>query len=302
MTEPGVASSDATNICTTIKRDGNDYVINGHKWFISGAIRPECRIFVLLGKTRSDGPVHKRMSMILVPRDAPGVNILRPLAVFGDEHDHAEIIFENVRVPVENLLQKEGDGFEIAQGRLGPGRIHHCMRTIGQAEMALAAMVHRVGMRKAFGQILKNKDTIREKIAEARLDLTKSRLLCYAAAAMADDRGFKDARVYIAMTKVDAPRMALKIIDEAIQMHGAHGLSQDSELSELYKYVRHVRLADGPDIVHLNTIATIELSKGSTELGRKVSGKNTNIEKYGKYAEVYGVLTPKPGEFQLAKL
>eukprot|EP01126_Amoeba_proteus_P051396 TRINITY_DN6132_c0_g2_i6.p1 TRINITY_DN6132_c0_g2~~TRINITY_DN6132_c0_g2_i6.p1 ORF type:complete len:452 (+),score=85.40 TRINITY_DN6132_c0_g2_i6:37-1392(+) len=299
MTEPGVASSDATNISTTIVRDGDDYVINGHKWYISGAIRPECKVFILLGKTRDDGPAHKRMSMILVPRDTPGVNILRPMAVFGDEHDHAEIIFENVRVPKKNLLLEEGSGFEIAQGRLGPGRIHHCMRTIGQAETALAAIVHRVGIRKAFGSVLSSKDSIREKIAEARLELTKSRLLCYAAAATADDKGFKDARVFISMTKVDAPRMALKIIDEAIQIHGAHGLSQDSELAELYKFVRHVRLADGPDIVHLNTIASYELAKGSSDIGRKVSGKNVNIEKYGKFASVYGKLTPHPGASKL---
>merc|ERR1719380_323876 len=286
MTEPGVASSDATNISTRIEADGDDYVINGHKWWISGAIRPECKVFVLLGKTSFTGPLHKQQSMILVPRDAPGVKILRPLAVFGEEHDHAEIIFDNVRVPKTNIVLGEGRGFEIAQGRLGPGRIHHCMRTIGSAEQALSAIVYRVQNREAFGGELSKKATIRQTIAEARLDITKSRLLCYLAAVQADEHGFKAAKSYIAMTKVDAPRMCLKIIDEAIQVHGAHGVSQDSELSELYTHVRHVRLADGPDIVHLNTIAKEELKKASSVMGEMVSGTNKNIEKFGKFQHV----------------
>jgi acyl-CoA dehydrogenase len=286
MTEPGVASSDATNISTTIKRDGNDYVINGHKWYISGACRPECKVFILLGRTGSGDSLHNQHSMILVPRDAPGVTILRPLGLFGHIHDHAEIIFDDVRVPVSNMLLGEGRGFEIAQGRLGPGRIHHCMRTIGTAEQGIDAIIHRAHNRVAFGKKLTNHDTIRQVLAEARIDITKSRLLCYLAAVQADDNGFKAAKSYIAMTKVDAPRMCLKIIDEAIQVHGAHGVSQDSKLSDLYTHIRHVRLADGPDIVHLNTIAKEELKKKSSVMGAMVSGKNHNIEKYGKFDHV----------------
>merc|ERR1719321_97149 len=286
MTEPGVASSDATQICTKIERDGNDYVINGHKWYISGAIRPECKIFILLGKTRFDGPQHQQQSMILVPKDTLGINILRPLGLFGHLGDHAEIIFDNVRVPKSNIVLGEGRGFEIAQGRLGPGRIHHCMRTIGTAEQALDAIIHRAHNRTAFGKVLANQATIRQSIAEARMEITKSRLLCYLAAVQADEYGFKAAKAYIAMTKVDAPRMACKIIDEAIQVHGAHGVSQDSPLTGLYTHVRHVRLADGPDIVHLNTIAKEELKKKSSVMGEMVSGTNKNIKQYGKFDNV----------------
>merc|ERR1711988_607610 len=224
--------------------------------------------------------------MILVPRDSPGVTILRPCAVFGHVHDHGEIIFDNVRVPATNILLGEGRGFEIAQGRLGPGRIHHCMRTIGSAEQAIDAIAHRAHNRVAFGKKLSNHDTIRQVIAEARIEITKSRLLCYLAAVQADDHGFKAAKSYVAMTKVDAPRMCLKIIDEAIQMHGAHGLSQDSKLGDMYQNLRTLRLADGPDIVHLNTIAKEELKKNTTMAGASVSGTNKNIEKYGKFANV----------------
>jgi len=287
MTEPGVASSDATNISATIKRDGNDYVINGHKWYISGACRPECKVFIFMGRTTGMGDsTHGQHSMILVPRESPGVTILRPLGLFGHIHDHAEILFDNVRVPVSNMLLGEGRGFEIAQGRLGPGRIHHCMRTIGTAEQAIDSIIHRAHNRVAFGKKLSNHDTIRQQIAEARIDITKSRLLCYLAAVQADDHGFKAAKSYIAMTKVDAPRMCQKIIDEAIQVHGAHGVSQDCKLSEMYTHVRHVRLADGPDIVHLNTIAKEELKKKTSVMGAMVSGKNKNIEKYGKFDHV----------------
>lgn len=288
MTEPGVASSDATNISTRIDADGNDYVINGHKWWISGAIRPECKVFVLLGRTSFTGPMHLQQSMILVPRDAPGVKILRPLAVFGEEHDHAEIIFDNVRVPKSNLLLGEGRGFEIAQGRLGPGRIHHCMRVIGVAEMALAAIVDRVHRRKAFGRLLAEKDSIRTAIAEARIEITMCRQLCYLAAVVADERGFKEAKSYIAMIKVAAPRAALKIIDEAIQIHGAHGVGQDSQLAHMYTQTRTLRVADGPDMVHLITIAKEELKAGHTDIGRRISGVNKNVEKYGKFAHVEG--------------
>ena len=278
MTEPGVASSDATNISATIQRDGDEYVINGHKWYISGACRPECKVFIFLGRSGGDA-THKQHSMILVPRDAKGVHIIRPLGLFGHIHDHAEIVFDNVRVPVGNMLLGEGRGFEIAQSRLGPSRIHHCMRTIGTAEQALDAIIHRVHKRVAFGKALANHATIRQSIAEARMEITKSRLLCYLAAVQADEHGFKDAKSFIAMTKVDAPRMCQKIIDEAIQIHGAHGVSQDSRLTDLYHHVRHVRLASGPDIVHLNTIAKEELKRKSSVMGEMVSGINKNIDK-----------------------
>jgi acyl-CoA dehydrogenase len=287
MTEPGVASSDATNISATIIRDGNEYVINGHKWYISGACRPECKVFIFLGRTKgSDGELHKAHSMILVPRESKGVTIVRPLGLFGHIHDHAEIVFDDVRVPVSNMILGEGKGFEIAQGRLGPGRIHHCMRTIGTAEQALDAIIHRAHNRTAFGKLLANQATIRQSVAEARMEITKSRLLCYLAAVQADEHGFKAAKAFVAMTKVDAPRMCLKIIDEAIQVHGAHGVSQDSKLTDLYTHVRHVRLADGPDIVHLNTIAKEELKKKTSVMGAMVSGTNRNIEKYGKFKHV----------------
>lgn len=288
MTEPGVASSDATNISTRIDADGDDYVINGHKWWISGAIRPECKVFVLLGRTSFTGPQHQQQSMILVPRYSPGVNILRPLAVFGQEHDHAEIIFDNVRVPKTNIILGEGRGFEIAQGRLGPGRIHHCMRSIGQAEQALAAIVDRSYRRKAFGRVLAEKDAVRAAIAEARIDITKCRQLCYLAAVMADEKGFKAAKSYIAMIKVAAPRAALRIIDEAIQIHGAHGVSQDSALASMWTHMRTLRVADGPDMVHMMTIAKNEMANGTSEIGRRVSGTNRNVEKYGKFSHVEG--------------
>jgi len=201
-------------------------------------------------------------------------------------HDHAEIIFDDVRVPTGCMLLGEGRGFEIAQGRLGPGRIHHCMRTIGVAEQALDSIIHRAHNRTAFGKLLANQATIRQSVAEARLDITKSRLLCYLAAVQADEYGFKAAKSYVAMTKVDAPRMALKIIDEAIQIHGAHGVSQDSKLTDLYIGVRILRVADGPDIVHLNTVAKEELKKNTSVMGAMVSGTNKNIEKYGKFRNV----------------
>merc|ERR1711904_647188 len=287
MTEPGVASSDATNISSTISRDGDEYVINGHKWYITGACRPECKVFVLLGRTAGSGDsLHNQHSMILVPRDSPGVTIVRPLAVFGHVHDHAEIVFDNVRVPLSNMILGEGRGFEIAQGRLGPGRIHHCMRTIGVAEQALEAIIHRVMNREAFGSSLEKKATIRQTIAEARIDISMVRQLCYLAAVMADEHGFKEARKYIAMIKVAAPRAALKIVDEAIQIHGAHGVSQDSQLSDMWTNLRTLRVADGPDIVHLNTIAKMELARPPTIMGEKTSGINTNIAKYNKFAHV----------------
>eukprot|EP00039_Didymoeca_costata_P005864 m.85337 g.85337 ORF g.85337 m.85337 type:complete len:447 (+) comp13005_c0_seq2:95-1435(+) len=285
MTEPGVASSDATNISTRIELDKStgEYVVNGHKWYISGAIRPECKVLITMGITRNDGAKHTRHSMIIIPRDAPGVRILRPMAVFGHEHDHAEIIFDNVRVPASNMILGEGRGFEIAQGRLGPGRIHHCMRTIGAAEIALAALISRANNRTAFGKLLAKQDSIRQIIAESRIEITKCRLLCYLAAVVADDLGFKAARGHIAMIKVAAPRMALKVIDDAIQVHGAHGISQDSKLADMYTSIRTLRVADGPDIVHLNTIAKTELAKPVNPFGSAVSGINENIRRYGKF-------------------
>mmetsp|Transcript_2420 Transcript_2420/g.4453 ORF Transcript_2420/g.4453 Transcript_2420/m.4453 type:complete len:446 (-) Transcript_2420:88-1425(-) len=285
MTEPGVASSDATNISTRIVAEGDDYVINGHKWYISGAIRPECKVFVLLGRTSTSGPKHAQFSMILVPRDAPGVNILRPLALFGHEHDHAEIIFKDVRVPKTNLLVAEGYGFAIAQGRLGPGRLHHCMRTIGQAETALQALIYRAKSREAFGQKLIQKQQILERIAEFRMEITAARQLCYLAASVADDRGWKAARSYVSMIKVKAPRVCLQVIDEAMQVHGAHGLSQDSRLSDEYIHVRHVRFADGPDAVHLQTVAREELKREPSPMAIEISGSNPNIEKYGMFGQ-----------------
>lgn len=283
MTEPGVASSDATNICTSIRPDGDEYVVNGHKWYISGAIRPECTVFILLGRTSETGPAHQRYSMILVPRDAPGVNILRPMAVFGHEHDHAEIVFKDVRVPRANLLWEEGRGFEIAQGRLGPGRLHHCMRTIGQGEIALQTILYRAKSREAFGQPLIRKQQLLERIAEFRMELTAARQLCFLAAVVADDHGWKAAKSYVSMIKVYAPRVSLKILDEAIQVHGAHGLSQDSKLTDEYIHVRHVRFADGPDAVHLQTIAREELKRETSAMAIEVSGTNHNIEKYGMF-------------------
>merc|ERR1712085_228795 len=237
--------------------------------------------------------LHNKHSMILIPRETKGINIVRPLGVFGHIHDHAEIVLDDVRVPASNMLLGEGRGFEIAQGRLGPGRIHHCMRTIGTAEQALDSIIHRAHNRTAFGKVLANQSTIRQVVADARLDITKSRLLCYLAAVQADEYGFKAAKSYIAMTKVDAPRMAQKIIDEAIQIHGAHGVSQDSQLSDIYHHVRHVRLADGPDIVHLNTIAKEELKKKSSVMGAMVSGTNKNIDKYGKFKHVVANTTAR---------
>jgi len=289
MTEPGMASSDATNISASIALDekAGEYVINGHKWYISGACRPECKVFIFMGLTKGQGDsLHNRHSMIIVPRHAPGITVVRPLGVFGHIHDHAEIIFDNVRVPMANMILGPGRGFEIAQGRLGPGRIHHCMRTIGTADQALDSIIHRAHNRTAFGKLLANQATIRQVVAEARMEITKSRLLCYLAAVQADDHGFKAAKAYIAMTKVDAPRMCLKIVDEAIQVHGAHGVSQDSRLSDIYTGIRTLRVADGPDIVHLNTIAKEELKRKTSYMGQMTSGTNKNIEKYGKFKDV----------------
>ncbi|MET0332661.1 MAG: acyl-CoA dehydrogenase family protein [Rhizobacter sp.] len=264
MTEPAVASSDATNISMEIKRDGDFYVLNGRKWWSSGVGDPRCKIAIVMGKSNPDAPSHAQQAQVLVPLDTPGVEVLRMLPVFGFDdapHGHAEVVFTNVRVPAENLLLGEGRGFEIAQGRLGPGRIHHCMRTIGSAEVALEKMVKRLQSRVAFGKRIIDHSLWEERIATARIDLEMTRLMCLKAADMMDKAGNKVARLEIAMIKVAAPRMALKIIDDAIQAHGAGGVSEDFGLAKQYASMRTMRLADGPDEVHNRAIARWEMGK-----------------------------------------
>ncbi|MGN6702566.1 MAG: acyl-CoA dehydrogenase family protein [Burkholderiaceae bacterium] len=266
MTEPDVASSDATNIATRIERDGDDYVINGRKWWITGAGDPRCALYIVMGKTDPAAPRHAQQSMILVPANTPGITVVRPLTVFGYDdapHGHCEILFENVRVPASNMLLGEGRGFEIAQGRLGPGRIHHCMRTIGVAERALELMCRRLDARVAFGRRLSEQGVWRERIAEARIRIDAARLLTLQAAYMMDTVGNKEAKAEIAMIKVLAPTVAQDILDWAIQAHGAGGLSEDFPLAALYAHNRTLRLADGPDEVHRNAIAKLELAKAA---------------------------------------
>ncbi|WP_087720722.1 acyl-CoA dehydrogenase family protein [Salinicola salarius] len=262
MTEPEVASSDATNIACEIRREGDEYVVNGRKWWSSGAMTTTCKIAIVMGKSDPGAERHKQQSMILVPLDTPGVKIVRPLTVFGYDHaphGHAEIHYDNVRVPASNMLLGEGRGFEIAQGRLGPGRIHHCMRTIGVAERALQAMCERVHEREAFGKPLARFDSIRKDIARSRIEIEQTRLLTLKAAHMMDTVGNKVARQEIAMIKVAAPSMALKVLDRAIQAHGAMGVCQDSFLAASWARIRTLRLADGPDEVHLDAIAKLEM-------------------------------------------
>jgi acyl-CoA dehydrogenase len=262
MTEPDVASSDATNIALRIERDGDDYLLNGRKWWISNALHPHCRIMIVMGKTQPDAPIHRQQSMILVPLDTPGVEVLRGLSVFGyeDHEGHAEIEFENVRVPASNLIAGEGDGFMIAQARLGPGRIHHCMRAIGAAERALEAMCARAVSRVTFGQPIAMRGNVQDWIAESRIEIEMARLLTLKAAWLMDTVGNRNARTEIAAIKVAAPNVALKVIDRAIQVFGGGGVCDDFTLASAYAHLRTLRLADGPDEVHKLSIARRELS------------------------------------------
>lgn len=266
MTEPAVASSDATNIAARIERHGDEYVINGHKWWCSGAGNRDCKILIVMGKTDPSAPRHKQQSMILVPRDTKGVTIVRPLSVYGYDHaphGHWEVKFENVRVPASNMLLGQGRGFEIAQGRLGPGRIHHCMRLIGVAERSLEAMVARSRNRVAFGKPISEHGVAADMIARSRIEIEQARLLVLKTADMMDKAGNKAARAEIAMIKVVAPNMALNVIDRAVQIHGGGGVSEDFGLADAWAHARTLRLADGPDEVHVAQIARLELKKNS---------------------------------------
>jgi acyl-CoA dehydrogenase len=261
MTEPDEASSDARNISTSILRDGHEYVINGRKWWTTGAMDPRCTILIVMGKTNPDADDHHQQSMVLVPMATPGVKVIRNLSVFGyeDQHGHADIAFTNVRVPVKNLIGNEGDGFAIAQARLGPGRVHHCMRAIGMSERALSLMVQRASLRSPFGKPLIHQGVIQEWIAHARIDIEQARLLVLKTAWMIDTQGAKAARKEIAAIKVVVPQMAECIIDHAIQVHGGAGISQDTPLAGMYAGIRALRIADGPDEVHLRDIARLEI-------------------------------------------
>ena len=284
MTEPGVASSDATNIEAAIERDGDHYAVNGRKWWTTGAMDPRCKILIVMGKTDPGAPRHLQQSMILVPADTPGVRLVRALDVFGYDsapHGHAEVLFENVRVPRENLLLGEGRGFEIAQGRLGPGRIHHCMRSIGAAERALEAMCERVARRSAFGKPLAAQGVVREWIADSRIEIDQARLLVLHAAATMDELGNKAARAEIAMIKVVAPNVALRVIDRAVQAHGGAGVCGDFGLAHLWAEQRTLRIADGPDEVHRESIAKLELRKAAARLSNGSAEPPGGGKRYG---------------------
>src|SRR3954465_2083592 len=256
MTEPEVASSDATNIATRIVQDGDEYVINGRKWWASGAADPRCRLLIVMGKTDPDAPAHRQQTMVLVPMDTPGVHNIRSLPVFGrqDQHGHNEIVFENVRVPVANVLGEEGGGFAAAQARLGPGRIHHCMRALGAAERALALMVERAKRREVFGGPLADQGVVVAQIAESRLDIEQARLICHQACHVIDTHGNKAARDLVAMAKVAVPRAVTRVLDRAIQVHGGAGVSDDTPLAAMWGWHRAMRLFDGPDEVHLRSL------------------------------------------------
>lgn len=262
MTEPAVASSDATNIATSIRLDGSEYVVDGRKWFITGVADPRCEILIVMGKTDPDGPPHRQQSMILVPMDTPGVEVVRHLPLFGyqEQHGHSEVVLTDVRVPAANLIAQEGDGFRIAQARLGPGRIHHCMRAVGMAERALELMCARAAGRVAFGRTLAEQGVVQQQIAESRLAIEQARLLTLKAAWMIDTVGAKAAASEISAIKVVAPRMACDVIDRAIQVHGGMGLSDDVPLATMYAQARAMRIFDGPDEVHLRTVARRELN------------------------------------------
>ncbi len=263
MTEPAVASSDATNIATRITRDGDEYVVNGRKWWTSGAMDPRCAVLIVMGKTDPEAATHRQQTMVVVPRDTPGVTIVRDLPVFGhhDQHGHAEVLFDDVRIPVTNVLGEEGGGFAAAQARLGPGRIHHCMRALGAAERALALMVARAQERIAFGGPLSDQGVVRQQIAESRMEIDQARLLCHRACAVIDTAGNKEARNLVAMAKVAVPRAATNVIDRAIQVHGGAGVTDDTPLAAMYGWHRAMRLFDGPDEVHVRSIARGELGR-----------------------------------------
>ena len=273
MTEPAVASSDARNIETLITRDGADYVINGRKWWTSGAADPRCKLLIVMGRTNPDAASHQQQSMILVPVDTPGVTIVRSTPVFGwqDQHGHCEVTYDNVRVPATNLLDEEGSGFAIAQARLGPGRIHHCMRAIGVAERALALMVERARNRVAFGRPLAEQGVIQQSIAQSRNEIDQARLLCEKAAWTIDEHGNKEARHLVAMIKAVAPQMACNVIDRAIQVHGAAGVSDDFPLARMYGWHRAMRIFDGPDEVHMRTIARAEIGREKSAFAAAVT-------------------------------
>ena len=273
MTEPAVASSDATNIETSMVRDGDEYVINGRKWWTSNALHKNCKVLIVMGKTDPDAPKHRQQSMMVVPLDTPGVTVVRGLPVFGyqDREGHAEVLFEDVRVPVTALLAGEGDGFMISQARLGPGRIHHCMRAIGVAERALDLMIDRATEREAFGGPLIDRPNVQDVIAESRMEIEMARLLTLKAAHLMDTVGNKHARTEIAAIKVAAPNVALRVIDRAIQIHGGGGVSDDFPLAQWYAHMRTLRLADGPDEVHKMIIARREYRRRSPEWGKKKS-------------------------------